>query len=219
MKSLYAEELSGRMNVTIDWLRSAFKTTNNANGRTYVVQPVQPQALVQAPISEANLLSGEPIVPEIQLQNAPHVELMLLQLALKSRANFEWILQQPEPYSIKQIVSQISHLGVRALLEKIEQVYRQDVNKFDKFFSLLIEKIDRPELLFDKSNFTEFDLEKEQKFLSDTIKKIQQNFLRTQAKKLVNDIKHNKIGADNSVDVEKLKEFSDLQKNRLFLKK
>ena len=71
---------------------------------------------------------------------------------------------------------------------------------------------------FQNSSFTEFDLEKEQKFLSDNIKKIQQNFLRTQAKKLVNDIKHNKTAGDNSVDVEKLKEFSDLQKNRLQLK-
>jgi DNA primase len=212
LKSLYAEELAGRMNVSMDWLRSAFKTTtsgnnaaNNTQGRTFVVSET---------VSPVTALP-----PEIQLQNAPHVELLLLQLALKSRANFEWILNQPEPHTIKQIVSQITHLGVQDLMEKIEQVYRQDVNKFDKFFSLLIEKIDRPELLFDKSNFTEFDIEKEQKFLSDTIKKIQQNFLRTQAKKMVNDIKHNKTGADNSVDVEKLKEFSDLQKNRLSLKK
>ncbi len=222
LKSLYAEELAGRMNVTIQWLRSAFTSTNsknNAQGRTYSI-PQQPttSAADLAHNSSENPL--EALVPaEIQLQNAPHVELLLLQLVLKSRANFEWILNQPEPYTIKQIMSQITHLGVKDLLEKIEQVYRQDVNKFDKFFSLLIEKIDRPELLFDKSNFMEFDIDKEQKFLSDTIKKIQQNFLRTQAKKLVNDIKHSKIGNDNSVDIEKLKEFSDLQKNRLSLKK
>lgn len=222
LKSLYAEELAGRMNVTIQWLRTAFTSTNsknNAQGRTYSIPQ---QAIATVADSAHNLAENslEVVVPaEIQLQNAPHVELLLLQLVLKSRANFEWILNQPEPYTIKQIVSQITHLGVKDLLEKIEQVYRQDVNKFDKFFSLLIEKIDRPELLFDKSNFMEFDIDKEQKFLSDTIKKIQQNFLRTQAKKLVNDIKHSKIGNDNSVDIEKLKEFSDLQKNRLSLKK
>ncbi len=222
LKSLYAEELAGRMNVTIQWLRSAFTSSNsknNAQGRTYSIpQQVAVSASDLAQNSSENPL--ESVVPaEIQLQNAPHVELLLLQLILKSRANFEWLLNQPEPYAIKQIMSQITHLGVKDLLEKIEQVYRQDVNKFDKFFSLLIEKIDRPELLFDKSNFMEFDIDKEQKFLSDTIKKIQQNFLRTQAKKLVNDIKHSKIGNDNSVDIEKLKEFSDLQKNRLSLKK
>lgn len=215
LKSLYAETLAGRMNVTMEWLRSAFKTNNNAQGRSYAVPNTQTT-------TTANLSNNttEVVIPaEIQLQNAPHVELLLLQLALKSRANFEWILNQPEPHTIKQIVSQITDLEVRKLLEKIEQVYRQDVNKFDKFFSLLIEKIDRPELLFDKSNLIEFDIDKEQKFLSDTIRKIQQNFLRTQAKKMVNDIKHNKTGADYSVDVEKLKEFSDLQKNRLSLKK
>lgn len=222
LKSLYAEELAGRMNVTIQWLRTAFTSTgskNNAQGRTYSI-PVQQASGVAISGQNVSEIPADAIVPaEIQLQNAPHVELLLLQLILKSRANFEWLLSQPEPHTTKQIVSQITHLGVKDLLEKIEQVYRQDVNKFDKFFSLLIEKIDRPELLFDKSNFMEFDIDKEQKFLSDTIKKIQQNFLRTQAKKLVNDIKHNKIGSDNSVDIEKLKEFSDLQKNRLSLKK
>ncbi len=221
LKSLYAEELAGRMNVTFSWLRTAFSSsnnTNNAQGRTFVVP--QAQISVNANIDQtgASNASESGITVQIQLQNAPHVELLLLQLALKSRANFDWILNQPEPHTLKQIVSQITHLGIKDLLEKIEQVYRQDMNKFDKFFSLLIEKIDRPELLFDKSNFTEFDADKEQKFLSDTIKKIQQNFLRTQAKKMVNDIKHNKIGSDHSIDIEKLKEFSDLQKNRLALK-
>ena len=221
LKSLYAEELAGRMNVTFSWLRTAFTSsnnTNNAQGRTFVVP--QAQISVNANIDQtgASNASESGITVQIQLQNAPHVELLLLQLALKSRANFDWILNQPEPHTLKQIVSQITHLGIKDLLEKIEQVYRQDMNKFDKFFSLLIEKIDRPELLFDKSNFTEFDADKEQKFLSDTIKKIQQNFLRTQAKKMVNDIKHNKIGSDHSIDIEKLKEFSDLQKNRLALK-
>lgn len=221
LKSLYAEELAGRMNVTFSWLRTAFTSsnnTNNAQGRTFVVP--QAQISVNANIDQTGTsnASESGITVQIQLQNAPHVELLLLQLALKSRANFDWILNQPEPHTLKQIVSQITHLGIKDLLEKIEQVYRQDMNKFDKFFSLLIEKIDRPELLFDKSNFTEFDADKEQKFLSDTIKKIQQNFLRTQAKKMVNDIKHNKIGSDHSIDIEKLKEFSDLQKNRLALK-
>ena len=221
LKSLYAEELSGRMNVSMDWLRAAFKNTNSANnaqGRTFMMP--QAQVAIGNSVGKSESLNASEVTlsPEIQLQNAPHVELLLLQLALKSRANFEWILNQPEPQAFKQIVSQITHLGVQSLLEKIEQVYRQDMKKFDKFFSLLIEKIDRPELLFDKSNFIEFDFDKEQKFLSDTIKKIQQNFLRTQAKKMVNDIKHNKIGSDHSIDIEKLKEFSDLQKNRLALK-
>jgi DNA primase len=222
LKSLYAEELAGRMNVTLSWLRSAFmskNSVNNAQGRTFVLPQVSSNSGMQ--VSSTDLQDAIEVdkIPKIQLQNAPHVELLLLQLALKSRANFEWILNQPEPHTIKQIVSQITDLAVKDLMEKIEQVYRQDVNKFDKFFSLLIEKIDRPELLFDKANLTEFDFEKEQKFLSDTIKKIQQNYLRTQAKKMVNEIKHHKAGADSSVNIEKLKEFSDLQKNRLALKK
>ena len=48
---------------------------------------------------------------------------------------------------------------------------------------------------------------------------IQQNFLKAQAKKLAQDIKQNQIGLTGSVDLEKMKELSDLHKNRVQLKK
>ena len=49
--------------------------------------------------------------------------------------------------------------------------------------------------------------------------KIQQNFLKAQAKKLAQDIKQNQTGLTGSVDLEKMKELSDLHKNRVQLKK
>ena len=58
----------------------------------------------------------------------------------------------------------------------------------------------------------EFDEEKENKMLQDCFKRIQQTFLKEQAKILGLALKQN-------VDPEKLKEIEDLQRNRLSLNK
>jgi DNA primase len=158
------------------------------------------------------------LTQKITISGAPEAELALLKLLLKSRANYEWFVDG-STLDGKQITSQISHLGIRQMLQKLEQVYRQEPQKFDKLLSLLIDQIDRPELLFDRSALEEFDVEKEQKFLVDVIRKIQQNFIKEQAKKLVRDMKQSNVGPNQSVDLEKLREISDLQKNRLSLKK
>lgn len=247
LRSLYGEDLAMRMNVSKDWLRTALQNSqaglNNAN-RQY---PGSPQTLENLHFQEGlsrgssamNLSSKTDLggasledVPEkIAIADASQVELMLLQTGLKSRANFEMLLELSESSSddetaskqkidFKQLLSQINHLGVRRILEKAEQAYRQDASKFDKFFTLLIDQIDKPEILFQNTNLggnpsVEFDVEKEQKYLSDLIRKIQQNFLKAQSKKMAIDIKSDKQG----VDVDKLKEFVELQKSRLSLKK
>ncbi|MBC7754852.1 MAG: DNA primase [Moraxellaceae bacterium] len=265
LKGLYAEDLMMRMNVTKDWLRSALQASqaggNNANRqapseaqRGQNVQNLQSQnstAIDTAQGENSTLHIGRevdpndpfgPLTEKIKISDANQVELMLLQMGLKSRANFEWLLEYSETitkeefndnnevpthsqiFGFKQIISQINHLGVRKIFEIGEQVYRQGVNKFDKFFTLLIDKIDKPEMLFQNSNLgaaaasphnQEFDVEKEQKYLFDLIKKIQQNFIKAQSKKMASDIKSDKQG----FDVDKLKEFVELQKSRLSLKK
>lgn len=215
LKSLYAQELSHRMNVSLDWVRSALKaglTGANSNrdfqrGASAGSAPgaaldgLGADESAQKPQSEAKK-------PLISISGAPQAELLLLQLSLKSRANFELLLNQ-------QILSQISHLGVKKLLEKGEQVYRQDLNKFDRLTSLLIEYVDRPELLFSNSATAslngEFDAEKEARMFSDCCRRIQQTFLKEEAKRIARGIGKN--------DTDKLKEIEDLQRNRISLNK
>ena len=220
LKSLYAEEMAQKMGVTLEWLRSAFTTNYNATGREQR-NPGQLANQMPAQRTENNPTAVE-FTEEgefFKIKMASQAEILLVKLLIKSRANMDWILGQQSTLDLQQLLSQIAHIDIRRLVEKLEQVYRQDPNKFDKLFSLLINKIDVPELLFDKSQVEAFDLEKEQKLLADTVKKIQQNFIKEQTKKLVTDIKQSKSGANNQVDIEKLKEFSELQKNRLSLKK
>lgn len=220
LKSLYAEELAQKMGVTIEWLRSAFTSNYNASGRESRGQgPFAAQMPAQRTENATPVVEFTEEGEFFKIKSAPQAEILLIKLLIKSRANMEWVLNQQSTFDLQQLLSQIAHIDVRRLVEKLEQVYRQDPNKFDKLFSLLINKMDVPEVLFDKSQVETFDLEKEQKLLADTIKKIQQNFIKEQTKKLVTDIKQIKSGANNQVDIDKLKEFSDLQKNRLSLKK
>lgn len=201
LKSLYAQELSQRMNVGIEWVRSALtaplknKSYESTSGVVNVGQ--KPESSKSVDAKEAKkaifLISG-----------APQAEMLLMQLALKSRANFESLLTQ-------QILSQISHLGVKNLLEKAELLYRQDSGKFDRLTSLLIEDVDNPELLFSTLDFgaAETEAEKETKMISDCCKRIQQVFLKNQAKRIAQGINKN--------DIDKLKEIDDLQRSRISL--
>ena len=67
-----------------------------------------------------------------KIKSAPQAEILLVKLLIKSRANMEWVLNQQSAFDLQQLLSQIAHIDVRRLVEKLEQVYRQDPNKFDK---------------------------------------------------------------------------------------
>jgi DNA primase len=202
LKSLYAQELSHRMNVGLDWVRAALTAPLDkaAAGRGPNDYSTADQG--QAVLKNSEIPARKPL---ISISGAPHAEILLLQLALKSRANFELAVGN----SNQQILSQISHLGIKTVFEKAQQVYRQDDSKFDRLTSLLIEYVDAPELMF--SNSSDLDEEKEKKMISDCVKRIQQSFLKDQAKKMGQGINKN--------DTEKLKEIEVLNRSRISLNK
>lgn len=223
LKSLYADDLCQIMGVNKDWLRNSFQgnaagrssnygsATNQNTQRNFVTET--PAPVLSAPVEAAKADENA----QIKISDASKVELMLLQNTLKSRANFALMSDLQEPLTFTQLLSQIKHLGVRQILENAEQVYRQDAEKFDRLVSQLIDKIDKPELLFQNSKLDiaqigEFDEEKEKKLIVDLISRIQQEFIKDQAKKLALDLK------SNMHDAEKLRQFSELQKSRLALK-
>jgi len=228
LKSLYADDLCQMMSVTKVWLRDSLSGKTNAQGRQSLEVNHQ-QAKAQNPVTEVGSED------KLKLSDASKVELMLLQNVLKSRANFDYLLQlnrgihstadaDSNDDSFKQLLSQIKHLGVRQILENALEVYRQDVHRFDKLVSLLIDKIDKPELLFQSSKLdavsvSEFDEEKEKKLVSDLVNRVQQEFVKAEAKRLVLDVKKDlQINRSANLDDEKLRQISDLQKSRLSLK-
>lgn len=200
LKSLYAQELSHRMNVGLDWVRAALTAPLDKPSAGRAPSDYSAQQPSQEVLKNAEIPARKPL---ISISGAPQAEILLLQLALKSRANFELVVGNPN----QQILSQISHLGVKSVFEKAEQVYRQDESKFDRLTSLLIENVDAPELMF--SNSSDLDEEKEKKMISDCVRRIQQSFLKDQAKRIGQGINKN--------DTEKLKEIEDLNKSRISL--
>lgn len=208
LKSLYATELTQRMNVSMDWVRSALSQTPVQRDFS---RPSEASRSVSAAEQTQKPQVSEPKKPLFLLSGASQAELLLMQLSLKSRANFE-VLEGLQ--NTQQFLSQINHLGIKSLLEKASEVYRQDLNKFDRLTSLLIDYVDRPELLFADSSLgsSEFDAEKETKMIQDCSRRIQQSFLKQQVKKIA-------LGLKQNVDAEKLKEIDELQRSRLSLNK
>jgi DNA primase len=227
LKSLYADDLCQIMGVSKDWLRNSFQgnaagrstsyatNANQNNQRNLVTEAAEPALSAAQDADKAD----EKVL--IKISDASKVELMLLQNTLKSRANFALMSDLQEPLTFTQLLSQIKHLGVKQILENAEQVYRQDAEKFDRLVSQLIDKIDKPELLFQNSKLDitqigDFDEEKEKKLIVDLISRIQQESIKDQAKKLSMDIRSDKL---NLNDEDKLRQFSELQKSRLEIRK
>ena len=163
------------------------------------------------------------------MKGAPAAELLLMALTLKSRANL--LLVESE-----NVLENLTHESVKKLLLKSIDVYRQNPERFDRLISQLMTSVDEPRFLFhddpllresvkdqsavenegdlnsqdwdEKKNEGRlvFDEEMEQKLLKDTLKRIRENFLRDQLKKLALDLKVNPTP-------EKMQLMMSLQKN------
>lgn len=210
LRDLYLAEAAQKMSVGLPWLRQAVGL--HSSGPVYsqkhsMTRTVQPNANTNPnptpPVSEG--VEGG----KISLKGASKAELMLLGLVLKSRANFELFVNE-------KLIENIAHEGMKKILEKSTDVYRQDLNKFDKLTSLLVSYVDQPEYLFQTGPNAEgdpgFDDEAEQKLLRDCFKRVRENFLRDQAKRLTKDLK-------GELSSEKLEQIMNIQRNRISLNK
>ncbi|MDG0814729.1 DNA primase [Bdellovibrio svalbardensis] len=214
LRDLYLAEAAQKMSVTLPWLRQAVGLqssgpvySQNRPGISRTVQPsMQPQnANPTPPAAVSDSAEGG----KISLKGASKAEVMLLGLVLKSRANFERFVNE-------KVLDYIAHTGVKKILEKASDVYRQDLNKFDKLTSLLVSYVDHPELLFVAEPTPDgdpgFDEEKEMKLLGDCFKRVRDNFLRDQAKQLAQELK-------SEPSSEKLEQIMKAHRDRLSLNK
>lgn len=218
LKDLYLQEAARRMSVPASWLKEAlFKPTgkmaaeaqNLRRENTVNTQRISNPSAAAAPAASVNENPAPktmPTGPRFILKGAPKAEILLMGLVLKSRANFELFVNE-------NMLESLSHPAVLEILKKATDVYRQDPNKFDKLTSLLVSFVDHPELLFvNESSSESFDEESERKLLRDCFKRVRDNFLREQAKKLARDMK-------TEPSNEKLEQIMNIQRNRHSLNK
>jgi DNA primase len=147
------------------------------------------------------------------LKKAPQVELILMGLVLKSRANFQFFLKE-------QIIQYFTDENVRKLLESAALVYGQSHGKFDKLVSLLTSFVDDPEFLIkfvfpngvNSGDGDKDDFEREVRLIQDCVKRVKENALKKELEKLAQDVRKNP-------DPIKLMKLAELQKERLALQK
>lgn len=211
LRDLYLAEAAQKMSVTLPWLRQAVGLqssgpvySQNKSGFTRTV-PLVPAANPNGAEEASYSAEGG----KISLKGASKAELMMLGLVLKSRANFEKFVNE-------NLKDNVTHVGLKKIFQKATDVYRQDLNKFDKLTSLLVSYVDHPEYLFQTGPMLEidpgFDGEAETKLLRDCFKRVRENFLRDQAKLLARDLK-------NEPSSEKLEQIMNIQRNRISLNK
>jgi DNA primase len=210
LKDLYVQEAARRMSVPANWLQEAlFKQGGKSPEaeRLRRENALNAQKAAAAASADANATpKNVPNTPRFILKGAPKAEILMMCLVLKSRANFETFLAA-------NISENISNPSVLEILTKAADVYRQDLNKFDKLTSLLVSFVDQPELLFSTEGTAEsFDEDSERKLLKDCFKKVRDNSLREQAKKLARDLK-------TEPSSEKMEQIMNIQRNRHSLNK
>jgi len=214
LKKLYIQELANQMRVAIPWLVEAL------GGKAQFQRNSEASNVVNKNNQAANPV---PDLSEIQLTSAPYLERVLVSLAIKSRANFTLYLES-------KLENFLIHAGVKSVLKIAEELYRQGPEKFDKLLSLLVTKVDTPEVLFfndramrsynpsvgiaatgneswsqHEESVAEDEFEKETQILKDCFQRIRETGLRDQLKKLALELKER----PQAETVEKMKRLQD----------
>jgi DNA primase, catalytic core len=217
LRDLYLVEAAQKMGVALPWLKQAvgLHSSGHANPqmRSHMTMTLRPENSTNQKAESAVSSSME--AGKIILKGASKAELLLVGLTLKSRANFDSFVNE-------KIIERLVHPGVKKIMEKAVDVYRQDLNKFDKLTSLLVSYVDQPELLFmaqplsEKVSLedrdSEFDQETEDKLLKDCFKRVRIDFLRVKS-----DVLKKEIKAEPSS--EKLEQIMNIQRELLSLNK
>ncbi len=218
LRDLYITEAAQKMGVSLPWLRQAMGLQSsgpihNPQRRTDITMTMRPeQSHSPQNASQVSLSQGVQGADgsKISLQGASKAEVMALGLVLKSRANFDVFVNE-------NLIDHIVSPGVKKILEKAVDVYRQDLSKFDKLTSLLVSYVDKPELLFvmeptSEKGEEEFDQDAEDKLLRDCFKRVRLDFLRAKVETLKRELK-------TEPSSEKLEQIMNVQRELLSLNK
>ncbi|MFN8847025.1 MAG: DNA primase [Bdellovibrionales bacterium] len=206
LKKLYTQELAQLMQVSPQWLFESMGGSQKSVQRRPVDQSLKTNR-VENVSSEASPVPAESVVAfEIYLKDVNTVEQTVLSLAIKSRANFK-------VFTESNVTQFINHAGVKSVLDLAANLSGQDPEKFDRLLSLLVAKVDVPEMLFfqdrsqklrlfsgastqaqtnideDDSAIEQVEADKELQILKDAIRRAKELGLKDQLKKIAIEMK------------------------------
>ena len=202
LKDLYVQSLSDRLMVNPNWVRKALTGALN--------EPVRPTS-VSSGVNTSEEKSGEiNKLDNYELGKTNKLERFLLNLVLMEEHLLKAIIEQ-------QIVEQISHKALAALLIEIQQQYRQAPSKFDNLSASVISKISPPEVLglqFE-APLQMADKDEKQKIFNDCVRRIKQSYLQRQSK----EVSHRLHGKNTKDQLLELEQFMNIQKSKLSLRR
>lgn len=144
LKQLYISELASRLQSPESWIKQTLgygKEKGSVRENELQKPSYRPQEKV---ISKVSPSLPVPEKGKVSLKGASQTEIELVRLALKSRANFSYVISE-------KMIELVTHPTLKRVLERARDLYGQDLEKFDKLPSLLIQYLEEPELLFSDS--------------------------------------------------------------------
>lgn len=227
LKQLYLTETAQKLNVDEKWLRQSLTPANNATST--LQKPNQAQnyknfnSNTDQPSSANSGSAGNPVgesldlkprlteefIDQIQLKGASQAEVLLVGLALKNHANIEALLEANG-------IEEVPHQGIREVLQRAADVYRQAPENFAKLTSLLATFVDRPEwLIADQSSTDSAD---EVKMLQDCLRKVKELKIDVLQKSLMTEMATQKGTITSERLAEIMQALTDLKKEKLSLR-
>ncbi len=225
LKQLYLQEAADRLGVNERWLIQAVQPPTSKNSMENPVRRISQEVSqmgFQRPTND-NLqyskMANQPMQKTIQqdsnqnlensdlidLKGASKAEDLLVGLALRSTSNFEKFQQACS-------LEEIPHEGIREVLKRIAEVYRQAPEKFDKLSSLLATFVNRPEVLIADQNFDGG----EARLVLDCIRKIRERRIAEKRASLTQELKKSVSGSETYQNL--MKALMDLKIEELNLR-
>lgn len=149
-------------------------------------------------------------IPRVILKGAPKDEAFVLSLLLHE----EKLMQELVEAGHEEVQQLLSHPGIREVLGRAVDVYRQDPDGYSHIAAKLAGEVDHPAALVMALPFvgdqkgTDAGLEKARQAMGDYLQAIRNRYLKNQAKQLAQQLRE-------GVSPEKLEEFMTLQRGRL----
>jgi len=234
LRRLYIDDLATRLDVSVDWLNSAFReqarVQNIAQSKTKPpgsAATAETSTLADAPIvgsvESKQLGQSGSVAPKLAVRDAPRDEALLLSLSLHSEDLLRFANESG-------VLEMLSHEGVRQAFERIKERYGQSPDAFDKLAASLASELDHPGLItmaFDvisprgiKTDGVSGDAENpsgtsdgstERKLMAGYLNSVKRRFFDQKLKLLANQMRNQPAGA---VRQEMLEQFMNIQKAR-----
>lgn len=203
---LYVVETSKKMGVDRTWLKQALVAQDQGFQQRPAPRPHPTQVAVLPPTppqKEGTANAQIPVLDEvISIKGAPKAELLLLSLGLNSNGQ---IWDQILHTDLREC---FHHKGIKQVLEKVEQLTRQERPNSATLVSLLTTEIKEPDLISAVIIELPKDPDAEAKLLSDCIRKVRIHHLDLQVKHLAQEMKTNP-------SAEKYEQLLNLQRDRM----